>query len=226
MQPQQEQLHPESASDWDTSAKLLADLDKWREEYSEVQERVVSKDGEKVAAIVKNEDDSLTVCVNGTTWSNTFEKIWSLQFRPDGRLFCLAMNDDEWTVAQDDELWDESFDYVWNLRFSKDGAAAGANIRTSEGYGIAVNGEVWEKKFVQMRSCELSPDGLHSAGSVQVEALAEGDIFTFTQGVWSLAVDGKQWERRFLNVWNSAFSGDGSVVAAEVRTDPGHQTIA
>ena len=164
MRPQQEQRDLESAWDWDTPDKLLADLDKWHEEHSEVQELIVSKDGERVAAIVKGDDDSFTVRVNGTPWSNSFEKIWSLQFSPEGRLFCIAMNNDEWTVVQDDQPWDETFDYVWNLRFSKDGTSVAANIKTPEGYGIALNGEAWEKKFVQMRSCEISPDGLHSSG--------------------------------------------------------------
>ena len=59
MRPQQEQRDLESVWDWDTPDKLLADLDKWREEHSEVQERIVSKDGERVAAIVKGEDDPL-----------------------------------------------------------------------------------------------------------------------------------------------------------------------
>ncbi len=226
MRPQQEQGHPESAWDWATPAKLLADVDKWSEEYSEVQERTVSKDGERVAAIVKGEDESFTVYVNETTWSNAFEKIWSLQFSPNGRLFCIAMNDDQWTVVQDDEPWDESFDYIWNLRFSEDGAGVAANIRTPEGYGISLNGKAWEKKFVQMRSCEISPDGLHSAGNVQTKPVPEGDIFTFKQGVWSLAIDGDEWPANFLNVWNCALSGDGASVAAEVRLDTGRQTVA
>ena len=36
---------------------------------------MASMDGERIAAIVKTEDDSYTVCVNGETWSNTFEEV-------------------------------------------------------------------------------------------------------------------------------------------------------
>ncbi len=214
------------AWDWDITSRLITDLDQWREQFSEVQELVVSQDGERIAAIVKAEDDTFTVCVNGVPWTHTFEKVWSLQFGPDNRLVCIGMNDDEWTVVQEDEPWDESFDYVWNLRFSPDGKGLAANTRTSDGYGIALNGESWENRFIQMRSCEISPDGLSAAGNVQIEPLSEGDIFTFDKGLWSLAVNGQTWDAHFLNVWNCAFSDDASKVAAEVRIDRDRQTIA
>ena len=61
------------------------------------------------------------------------------------------MNDDEWTVVQEDEPWEERYDYVWNLRFSPDGSGVAANIRTSEGYGVVLNGESWENQFMQVQ---------------------------------------------------------------------------
>ena len=103
-----------SAWDWEIPSMLVANLDEWREQFPEIQELVVSQDGERIAAIVKTEDDSFTVCVNGDTWTNTFEKAWALQFGPDDRLACIGMNDDEWTVVQEDEPWEERYDYVWN----------------------------------------------------------------------------------------------------------------
>ena len=130
------QIKTNNDFDWETSFKLIAQVDEWRQEFAEIQECMASLDGERMAAIVKTEDDTYTVCVNGETWSNTFEKLWSLQFAPDGRLTCIGMNDDEWTVVQEDQPWEERYDYVWNLRFNPDGSGVAANIRTSEGYGI------------------------------------------------------------------------------------------
>ncbi len=49
--------------DWDTSKKKVADLSAWRERFPYIEEFRVSHDGEKVAAIVKNEDMEFTVCV-------------------------------------------------------------------------------------------------------------------------------------------------------------------
>ncbi|MCA1961213.1 MAG: hypothetical protein LDL33_10490, partial [Desulfomonile sp.] len=216
----------DKGTDWEIPSKCVTDLHEWREKFSEIQEPVVSEDGERIAAIVKTEDDSFSVCVNGELWANTFEKMWSLRFGPDGRLTCIAMNEDEWTVVQEDKPWEQSFDYVWNLRFSRDGRGVAANIRTSDGYSLVLNGEPWKNAFVQMRSYEISPDGMKTAGSVQVEPLSEGDIWKFGEGIWSIAVDGDLWDAKFRNVWDCVFSDDGTGVAAEIRLQSGLQTIA
>jgi hypothetical protein len=130
-------FYPEKDSwDWDPSSREISNIDQWKADFNEVQEFVVSPDGQKVAAVVQNEDETFTPCINGETWENSFEKAWSLKFSPDGRLFCLGMNDDEWTIIEDDRPWEDSFEYVWNLKFSQNGKGAGANIRTSDGYGF------------------------------------------------------------------------------------------
>ena len=191
-----------------------------------MQEFAVSPNGERIATIVMTDDEAFTVCVNGELWTNRFEKAWSLRFSPAGILFCIGMNNDEWTVIQEDQPWEETFDYVWNMKFSADGSGVGVNIRTPDGYAVALNGITWGNKFVQMRSLEVSPDGRRAAGSIQLESLSEGDIFSFRKGLWSLAVDGETWGGHFLNVWDGAFSGDGTKIAAEVRLVSGAQTIA
>ena len=160
---QAERSLPFNVWDWDIPSKPVADVDVWHKEYSEVQELIVSEDGERVAAIVKSDDDVFTVCVNEEPWESTFEKVWSLRFAPDGKLTCIGMNEDEWTIIQDDRAWDDTFEYVWNLKFSHDGTAAAANIRTSAGYGIILNGHPWESAFIQMRACEISADGTRSS---------------------------------------------------------------
>ena len=192
--------------DWKTSTKEIASISDWTSSFPEVQEIVISPDGERVAAIVMTEDETVTVCVNGELWTNTFEKAWSLKFSPGSRLFCIGMNDDEWTVIEEDQPWEESFDYVWNMKVSPEGPGVGVNIRTSDGYGVALNGNTWDSKFEQMRSVEVSPDGQRAAGNVQLGSLSEGDISGFKKGLWGLAVDGELWDANFLNVWDCAFN--------------------
>ncbi len=222
-----QESYPEKNSwDWDKASREIADVSQWIASFPEVQEFAVSPDGERIAAIVMTDEEEFTVCVNGELWTNRFEKAWSLKFSPAGILFCIGMNNDEWTVIQEDQPWEETFDYVWNMKFSADGSGAGVNIRTSDGYGVALNGITWENKFVQMRSLEVSPDGKRAAGNIQLESLNEGDIFSFRKGLWSLAVDGECWSGHFLNVWDGAFSVDGAKIAAEVRLLSGSQTIA
>ncbi len=139
-----------------------------------------------------------TVCVNGEPWENTFEKIWSLQFGPDDRLTCIAMNDDEWTVVQEDEPWEETFEYVWNLSFSRDGSGVAANIEDFGRLRDHSERGAMGKQFIQMRSCEISPDGLkRQPGTSRLEPLSEGDIWQFSKGVWSLAVNGEVVGRKF-----------------------------
>lgn len=211
--------------DWEVGERTVCDVNQWREEFDEIQEYTVSPDGERIAAIVAG-DEAFFPCINGTPWTNTYEKAWSLQFGPAGKLLCIGMNDDEWTVIVDDEPWEETYDYVWNLTVNPDGSVIAANIRTPEGYGISVNGASWENRFTESRSCRISLDGKHSAGTVQTKPLAEADTFGFLKGLWTVAVDGTAWENRFLNAWNHSFSDDGTSLAAEVRPDPNYQTIA
>ena len=147
-------------------------------------------------------------------------------FGPDGRLVCIAMNDDEWTVAVDDELGKRPMTMSGTLAFSEDGAGIAANCRSSEGYGVILNGVPWETTFTEMRSCMISKDGSSCAGNAQLEPLAEADIEGFLKRLWTTVVNGSAWDESFLNVWGVALSDDGSSVAAEVRPNSNQQTIA
>ncbi len=51
--------------DWELSSRFAADIGQWSDRFVEIQEVVVSHDGEKVAAIVKPDEETFTVCVNG-----------------------------------------------------------------------------------------------------------------------------------------------------------------
>ena len=97
--------------DWDTKEKLVADIEGWRKKYFAIRDLVPSDDGEKIATIVKNEERRFTTCVNGDTWEETFERVYSLKFTPDGQLISLVYKDYEWAVAVDHEMWEEKFDY-------------------------------------------------------------------------------------------------------------------
>ena len=40
----------------------------WKNQYEWIEEPYVSPDGEKIAAIVRDEEDLFNVCVNGEIW--------------------------------------------------------------------------------------------------------------------------------------------------------------
>src|SRR4030042_6504179 len=104
--------------DWSTGEKCIADVEEWRKRFPIVHEYTVTNDGEEIAAIVEKGNKQVTPCVNGKTWSETFERAWSLRFSPDNRLVCPALRDYEWTMVVDENPWGGSYDYIWNLAFS------------------------------------------------------------------------------------------------------------
>jgi len=64
--------------DWGTREKIIADVNEWKKRFPVVQECIVSNDGEKIAAIVEAGNKQIAPCMNGTTWEETFERVWSL----------------------------------------------------------------------------------------------------------------------------------------------------
>ena len=50
-----------------------------------------------------------------------------------------------------------------------------------------------------------------------MEALSEGEIHKYQQGIYSAAVGGVPWEQRFVNIWKTAFSPDGTILASASR---------
>ena len=63
---------------WDEGKKKVLELAKLDEQYAAVHELVVSADGERIATVVQQEDDSFGVCVNGETWDADYEKAYGL----------------------------------------------------------------------------------------------------------------------------------------------------
>ena len=211
--------------DWETQEKRFA-FGAWRETYDWVEEPYASPDGECVAAIVRLEDESFTVCVNGNVWPTSFEKIWHLRFVPDGRLTALVSEEMEWTLAVDGQPWESRFDYVWSPKFSKDSNRMAIAFQQGLQYGIAVEDKPWEQRYPNMTDMAISPDGRQSAATVLTESLSEGDIHSFEKGLFTSAINGDTWPSRFVNVWGNTFSDCGMHLAAEVRLDRETYTIA
>ncbi len=207
----------ESKMDWDKKEKMIANTDEWKSRYAEVRPFNVSEDGEKIGAVVQNDDETFTVSINGNPWEETYEKVWSLKFTNKGKAACLVLKDNAWTVALDGFPWNEKFDYAWNLQIAPNGRSIGINIKKDDQYGVCLEDKPWAQGFADVRNLFISPDGTKSAASVAVKRLAEADIFNFQKGVWTVAVNGVPLDKNFVNVWGLAFSPDSSHVAAETR---------
>jgi len=208
---------PDSSNwDWNIGQKTVADIGDLRARYEEVRETAVSHDGEKIAAIVKDDDGSVP-WVNGELWEESFEKAWCLRFLPSDRLFALVMTDDEWTVGVDGKTWEEAYEFVWNPRFSADGEVIAVQVKNGMAYSLAVGGQAWEKTFASIREFAISPNGRNVVAAVQVEPLKEGDTEKFLKGLWAAAVNDESLDGTFLNVWGPVAADDGKT-AVEVRT--------
>ena len=211
---------------WDTGKKLVCDLRAIQNRFDQVHEWVASPDGETIVAPVLAAPDVFRVSVNDSLWDGEYEKAWNLVFGPDGRLTALVRVDDEWTVAVDGELWEDRWEFAWNPTFNRDGSVIAVQIKDNMEYTVAVNGRPWEQRFHSSRGLVVSDDGGCVVALVQVEPLAEADIFGFMEGTWSVAVNGTPWEKKFINVYGPAISPDGVHVAAEVRLDICEYTLA
>ncbi|MBF0378360.1 MAG: WD40 repeat domain-containing protein [Desulfamplus sp.] len=208
--------------DWDIGKKEVADLGKWRDKFQYIEELRVSHDGEKVAAIVKNEDMEFTVCVQSQvnepeTWENSYDKVWNLKFGPDDRLSALVSDTGEWTVSTDDETWENGYDFIWNMKFNSNGNIA-VSAQKELSYSVVNNDTPWQNEFSRLTDMVISPDGEKTAAVVESVPVLESEIFKFRQGCYSIAVNGETWDKNFMNVWNPYFSDDSNHIAASVRT--------
>ena len=210
---------------WEPSLKEVP-LSTWAGRFASVHEYQASPDGEHIAAIVRTGDSEFNVCVDGTLWPESFEKLWHLRYGPDGRLTALGSSGGEWTPVVDGAAWENRFGYAWDTRFSSDGSRIAVCFQQDMSYGMAVDDEPWARTFVNMTNSLFAADGRHTAAVVQLEALGEADIFGYQKGVYSAALDGVPWEARFVNLWKTAISPAGDHLAAEVRLTLYDYTVA
>ncbi len=190
----------------------------WLEEWH------VSPDGEKVACVACTAPAEFTMCVNGKLGETVYEKVICPKFTEDGKLAAYVSQDMEWFVYVDGQTWEEGYGFAWDLK-SAEGHVATA-VQQDMKYGMAVDGKLWETMYENANNFTLSPDGSRTAAAVQVEALAQADIYKFQEGVFKLAVDGELFGDAVMNVYSPTFSPDSKSVACEVRTSLYDYSIA
>ncbi len=209
--------------DWDMGTKTLLDLERL-DGY--VAELAVSDDGGHAAAVIEKSPEERIIAVDNQPWEPALEKAWSLRFTSDGRAFALVRIDDEWTIMVDGTPWEERFEFAWNPKLAGGGKVIGVQTKSDMQYSVAVDGKLWDARFLSCRDYALSPDGSRVAAAVQIEELPEADVFKFLEGTWTVVVDEEPWPRKYLNVYTPIFSLDGKHVAAQVRTDATDYTAA
>ena len=76
-------MYDTSSWDWDVGKRLVADLNKWEQEYEWVEEPQAGPDGERLAAVVKSDDMEFTVAEERNAkgpeaWEDVFDKVTDL----------------------------------------------------------------------------------------------------------------------------------------------------
>ena len=159
--------------DWNAGKREIAQFGSWPTSFDWVEEPYASPDGEKIAAVVKTGEMEFSVCVNGTAWENTFDKVWYLRFAPDGRLTGIVSDTGQWTLAVDGAAWEEQFDYIWDTQFTRDGQTIVCAVQQGMQYLMATNGKPWENAFSNMGHTAMNQDGSRTAASAHL-ALGPG----------------------------------------------------
>lgn len=216
----------QEAWDWTCGEKVVQQTKQLPKVKPSFFDHSFSPDGERVATIVFDQEEmEFQVVVNGVPWEHIFENIWLPQFTPQGKLTILGASLGEWTLVEEDEPWPEQYEYIWKPQFDQNGKNIAAAIRKDGRYGMAKNGQTWEKLFHNATGFCINPNGDTTACIVQTEPLDQGDIQTFRKGIFSVAVNGKVWDKKFQTIWDLVVSDQGKS-AAVVRLNTNEYSIA
>lgn len=213
--------------DWAPGKRDICSLADASRKYGWVEEYHVSPDGERVAAVANIGEGEFTVSVNGAPWTaDVYERIWNIQFSPDGRLTGYAADMGEWKLFIDDAVSEAAYGYLMQTFFSRTGETVACAVQQDMQYGMLLNGTLWSTLYDNANQFALSESGAASAAVVQTAPVPAADIQAFQQGCYSIAVNGQAWPEKFVNCWSPVFDRPGKRVAAQVRTSLYDYTIA
>lgn len=178
--------------------------------------------GDLIAVVQK--DGLWTVFFKDSLWEERFDYVWNLKTDTLGETVAVNVKQEEsYSVCVNGDRWESSFHDVRDLYISKTGKLIATYVKVeaypvldifnfSKGiWSLAINQEVWEKKFISVFGCCFNPDESSVAVAVRL-----------SDRRFSIAVDGVIWEESFVQVWEPVFLDEKSVVAP-VKTEKGWQ---
>ena len=142
----------------------------WENAFDKIWYLRFAPDGRLTALV--SEMGEWTVAADGVAWENKFGYVWHTMFSADGRHIAAAVQKDmAYCMAVDDAPWEESYPNMTNPLLSRDGRMTAAVVQVEtfgEGeidkyqqgvYTAALNGNAWDRKFVNVWKMAISPDG-------------------------------------------------------------------
>lgn len=191
----------------------------WDEPFEKVWGLKYTPWGNTIALVMQ--DGKWSVAEDGKTWDEFFDFVWDMRFSEKNNTIAVAVQKDlQYGMAIDATPWKSYFLNANQFAVSPDGKLTAAVVQTERMeqadiqaykkgcYSLAVNGQTWPEKFVNL----WTPVFDHQ--SARVAAQCRTSIYDYT-----IAVDGKTWDNTFSGVWRPAFNPVNQVVSAPVRME-------
>jgi hypothetical protein len=224
-----------------------------------------SPDGRFTAVV--QQDGEWTLTVDDEPWEERFDYLWGTQFSTDGSVIAACIQSGgEYGMCIDGTPWENLFENLNQSQLSADGSSSTAVVQLSSlkpadldafqagVFGIAVDGQAWDRKFLNAWTPAFDASARCVAAQVRtslyeytiaVDGKSWPDTYACVweprfnpatggvvapvriSGLWGMAQDGKVvWEPLFFQCWQQAFSRNGQVLAAIVAPVFGEFTVA
>jgi hypothetical protein len=117
----------------------------WSGSYLQLWNQRLSRDGQRIAAVVAQGFGKWTVAVDDAPWNlECDDLVLPPVFSADGRRVAATVRHrGAWSVAVDGSMWPESFDMVWDPVFSPSGEHVVAKVERDGRFAVARDGTVW-----------------------------------------------------------------------------------
>ncbi len=246
-------------------AGVLVNGEAWEGSFDKAWLPQFSPDG-RFTAIVQ-QDGVWTLAVDGETWEESFDYLWGTRFSEAGDVIAACIqNGGEYGVCTDGTPWETLFETGSQCALSADGKSSALVVQLESlkpadteafqkgVFGVAVNGQAWEKQFVNCWTPAFDAQGQRVAAQARTSLYdytivvdgtpwsesygcvweprfnpASGKVVAPVRlgGGWGMAQDGQIiWEPKFVQCWNHVISQDGKTIAAIVAPEFGCFSVA
>ncbi len=165
--------------------------------------------------VIVSEDMEWTVATDGESWEEHFDFVWDMEFGAGGDVTSVAIQSGgEYGMCLNGTTWETLYENANNFVLSPCGTKSAAVVQTVSvpqadidtfqkgAYSLAIDGEAWDKTFVNVWTPRFDAKVEHVASQIRL-----------TLYDYSIAVDGTPWDKTFQSVWAPVFTPGGDVVA-------------
>ncbi len=165
--------------------------------------------------VIVSEDMEWTVATDGESWEEHYDFVWDMQFSAGGDVTSVAVQSGgEYGMSLNGTTWETLYENATNFVLSPCGTKSAAVVQTvnvpqadidtfqNGAYSLAIDGEAWDKNFVNVWTPSFDAKVEHVASQIRL-----------TLWDYTIAVDGKPWDKTYQSVWAPLFNASGDVIA-------------